>query len=215
MRSATQPTTKQPRWRQQAAALSVFAAVRGLLAAGFQNKLALRGGVAIGDLDEVGFSPDTINAASWTARFEGLIGEALVSAYRLESECDWSGAVVSDELAAWLQSIVMLEHGDQDLSLLENCVLTGLLFLTRAPIKEREPAGKTTVRHERRWAINWPFLQMHFEWNLRPDQVVEAFSSFGRAVDETTQAKRDETLAFMERAEEESAVTRTRLSSAS
>jgi hypothetical protein len=200
--------------RQLNATLSVLAAVRGLLGAGFQNGLALRGGLAIGDLDEVGLAPDTVNPGNWTARFDGLVGMGLVIAYGLEGVCNWSGVILSDELVDWLDSVVLSRHEDGNMSLLGLCVTAGLLVQTRAPVKTRDANGQVTVTPEMRWAINWPWLHDHIDWNLREEQVVDAFTSFQRAADLGTEAKRDETVAFMRRAAEGSTATFKRLFSA-
>lgn len=197
---------------EYADALAVAAAVRGLLVAGFRNGVALRGALAIGELDEVRLDDDALDGGSWTARFSGLVGLGLVRAYDLEGSCNWSGAVLHPDLVAHLDKTVLAEHEDGPLTALD-IVSANLALQTQAPTKTRRPDGETEIKREQVWAINWPFVTDAPEWEISEEQVSNAFTSFGRTeLTSDVEAKRDETIAFMRRASKDLESTRSRLS---
>lgn len=188
-------------------ALAVGAAVRGLLVAGFRNGVALRGALAIGELDEIDLEDDTLNGENWTARFAGLVGLGLVRAFELEARCNWSGAILHPDLVAHLDATVLGEHEDGAFTALD-LFSTHLALQTQAPIKARRPDGDTEINNETHWAIHWPFVTDSEERSISEDQVASAFTSFGRTERSAdVEAKRDETIAFMRRASADSAAT--------
>jgi hypothetical protein len=192
-------------------ALSVGAAVRGLLLAGFRSGVPLRGALAIGELDEIDLEDDTLDGQNWTARFTGLVGLGLVHAYELEARCNWSGAILHPDLVAHLDATVLGEHEDGAFSALDVVCSAQLVLETEAPVKNRRPDGQTQISHESHWAIHWPFLTDSLDWMITEDQVAGAFTSFGRTPPTAdVEAKRDETIAFMRRANADAAATRER-----
>lgn len=189
-------------------ALAVGAAVRGLLVAGFRNGIALRGALAIGEPDELDLKDDASNAQNWTARFAGLVGRGLVHAYELEERCAWSGAILHPDLVAHLDDAVLHQAEDGPLTALDFFCSIQLLLETEAPLKGRGPDGKPRVVHERCWAIHWPFVTDSLDWAITEEKVAGSFTSFGRtAASPDVEAKRDETVAFMRRAKDDSAAT--------
>ncbi len=188
-------------------AMAVAAAVRGLIVAGFRNGVALRGALAIGELDEVDLDDDAVDARNWTARFAGLVGLGLVRAYELEAECNWAGAVVHPELVSHLEELTVLEHDDGPVSALDLVCAAQLMVETQAPIKARDSGGEAETVYEPRWAIHWPFLADAVDWMVPQEEVVAAFSSYGRSVTAGVERKRDETLAFFKRAESDAAAS--------
>jgi len=188
-------------------AWAVLAATRGLVVAGFRNGLALRGAAAIGDLDEIEFEEDAGDPGNWTARFAGLVGLGLVRAYELESQCDWSGAILHPDLVAHLDQIEMSRHEDGVLTALETSCNIRLVVATEVPMKHERPDGGIEVVSEKHWAVNWPFLCDSADWGLTEDQVARSFTSFGRHASTGVERKRDATLAFMRGAERDAVAT--------
>jgi hypothetical protein len=185
----------------------VLAAVRGLLVAGFRQGVALRGGIAIGELDELSLDQETINPEGWTSRFDGIVGLGLVSAYELEGRCNWSGAILSADFGGWLELVALGEHDDGTFTLLDSFIASQLVVCTRVPVKVRDEDGQPAISCESAWAVNWPLFAGHVDWRLGEDEVERAFTSFDRPADAQTEAKRDATIAFMRRAEADSKAT--------
>ena len=188
-------------------ALAVVAAARALLLAGFRHGIPLRGGIAVGDLDEVDFAGDALEGTGWTGRFAGLVGLALVRAYELEANCHWSGAVLHPELIEHLNTTVLEEFEDGPFTALTLCASAHLAVETDVPKKSRGDDGEVKVVYERGWSVNWPFMMNAIETPLSESQVADAFASFERAPDPGAVAKRDETLAFVQRAATDAAET--------
>ena len=179
----------------------------GCSVSGFRNGIALRGGLAIGELDEIELEDNTLDAQSWTARFGGLVGLGLVRAYQLESRCNWSGAILHPDLVAHLDDTVLSEHEEGSFTALDLCA-AHLVWATEAPLKLDKPGSHVEITYARRWAINWPVMRKSPEWGLSEDQVASAFTSFGRtAPSSDVSPQRSETIAFMRRADADSAAT--------
>jgi hypothetical protein len=192
-------------------AMAVAAAVRGLIVAGFRDGVALRGAIAIGELDEVDLADDAVNRQNWTARFSGLVGLGLVRAYELEEGANWSGAVIHPDLVAHLEATTVVEHAEGPLSALDLFSFIRLAVQTEVPIKRRDSHGEPVIQHETHWAIDWPFLADSVDWRISEQQVVASFASFGRsALSAEVEAKRGETIAFMARAEADAEATQER-----
>ncbi|MCW2952768.1 MAG: hypothetical protein JWQ48_1938 [Conexibacter sp.] len=189
-------------------ARSVLTAVRVLLTAGLSRGLPLRGGVAVGELDLIATPQADAADGGLIGRFGGLVGLGLVRAYETEATCQWSGAVLHDELVAHLEG--------EEVDTAEDGTFTGwmgvrasrLVVPTMAPVKQRH--GKTTVVPEQRWAVAWPLFVGGIYPELSEGQVAAAFTSYGRSdLMPGVVEKRTATLAFMRSAaDDERAVPR-------
>ena len=168
---------------------------------------ALRGALAIGELDEIDLEDNTPAGDAWTARFAGVVGLGLVQAYELEMRCNWSGAIVHPTLVEHLDSTVLSEHEDGVFTALDQASFGQLLLETSVPVKNQTPGGKMQIVYRPGWVIYWPFLNRSPEWAITEDQVAASFTSYGRTASACVKAKRDETLAFMRRADADSATT--------
>ena len=83
-----------------------------------------------------------------------------------------------------------------------------LVLETEAPAKNRLPDGQIEITHETHWAIHWPFLTDSVDWTITEEQVAGAFTSFARTdPSPDVEAKRNETVAFMRRANADAAAT--------
>lgn len=119
-----------------------------------------------------------------------LVGKALVDAYDLERDKEWSGAIVSDEFIEEFQEHVrrLIDTPGLDtseLATLDYLVEQGLLL--RYPVPGKNSEG---VEH---WTIGWP--------NYNPDRpgnelVRAAFASHGKDP-EPAAAKIENTLAYL------------------
>jgi hypothetical protein len=191
-------------------ALAVAAAVGGLIVAGFRSGVALRGALAIGELDELDLEDDAVGGENWTARFGGLVGLGLVRAYELESHCNWAGAIVHPDVIEWLDEITLFEHDDGVFTALDQMCSARVMVETEAPVKRRGSTDKTEIVHERHWAINWPFLAGSVDWFLQAEEVAASSTTFGRSVAGDAEVKREESVAFMRRANEDHEATNKR-----
>lgn len=159
-------------------ALAVAAGVRGLLLAGFQNGIAPRGALTVGDLDEIDLADDALNASDWNARFAGLLGHALVDAYELEGRSQWSGAILHRDLVAHLDAAVLGEHEDGPFTALDSFSSSQLVVETLAPMKERAADGQAGVSYTSTWVINWPLLAQSVDWSISEQAVADSFTSY-------------------------------------
>jgi hypothetical protein len=184
-------------------ALAVLAAVRGMLLAGYRDGIALRGAVAIGELDELDIE-DEASTIGWNARFFGLVGLGLVRAYELEGLTAWSGAILHPELVEHLEALTLAEFEEGAFTVLDQMCATRMLVETEAPLKRPRADDGSSITHEKWWVIDWPMLTNHIDWNVSEREVAAAFTSFDREADER---KRDETIAFMRRAADDANAT--------
>jgi hypothetical protein len=192
-------------------ALAVGAAVRNLLIAGFRNGIPLRGGIAIGALDEVRLPDNTIQTDKYTADLFGLVGLGLIRAYELEQRCSWSGAILHPELIEHLRAIALAEHDDGTFTGLDALAAPRLVIQTDVPLKDA-PKGELESTDSRYWVIDWPFVaKLSLDWSISAEAVAAAFTSYERSLGEAEEVKRRETLAFMERADDDADATRRRL----
>jgi hypothetical protein len=189
-------------------AMTVTAAVRGLIVAGFRTGVALRGALAIGELDELDIEDIAAGADNWTARFSGLIGLGLVRAYELEALSNWSGAIVHPDLIAHLDAVTVSEHEDGHFTALDQMCASLMLVETEVPMKRAELGISRTPW----WAVHWPALAASVDWQVTEREVVAAFTSFGREADARAAQKRDATVAFMGRAAADATATTERRS---
>ena len=180
--------------------MDVLAAVRALLAAGLKAGLPLRGGVARGELDLLE-DPQGDDASDFLGRFDGLVGRGLVDAYRLEGECEWSGATVHPDVADSLHAVALME-ADDGVGTAWHLARSALLVVpTTAPVKVTTDDGSVRVEPQRRWAVAWPFAigEGAAVRELGETGVASAFTSAGVALGRREEAKRDATIAFMRR----------------
>lgn len=184
---------------------AVSAGVRGLLVEGFRQGLPLRGAICLGELDEIDIADDVINSGEWTGRFSGLVGLGLTKAYGLEGDSTWSGAVLEDRVVDHLAASNVAIHHDGPLTELLAACSGHMLLQTEVPWKvSKEHASPA-------WVVHWPFLAGVAGRELTREQVRDSFSSFGRILDDRSKRKRDETLAFFDRATDEHTATFERL----
>lgn len=167
--------------------VNVLGFCRAALAAGFAIGLPLRGAVGIGSLARISHPQ---------ARFPGLaaesvIGAGLVSAYQLESQQEWSGAIVADDAVDDFQRQYEFhsKRGVPDLADTDYLVQAGVLTRYAAPMKR----GKARES----WVLNWPMVDQ------RPsrESIEAAFGMYGKAVGEAG-GKIANTLEFFDRCRE-------------
>jgi hypothetical protein len=153
------------------ATLSVLACTRALLAVGFDIGMPLRGGVARGPLELIRGSEQS-SAQRPIGWFAGLVGRGLVNAYLLESQCDWSGAVVDQSVADYLHGVELLQFDDGPFTAWHQACSLGLVASANVPTKKavgpslrealnalvgrRSGRPRYRVEHEQWWTVPWP-----------------------------------------------------------
>lgn len=184
-------------------AMWVLTAVRVLLLSGLRRGLALRGGVAIGELDVLDAHQADVAEGSLIGRFGGLVGLGLVRAYELEPTCEWSGAILHDTLVGHLQGLEVGQAGDGAMTGWLTVRAGRLVVPTMAPVKQRA-GDATVVAPAQRWAVAWPLFIGGIYPELSEAQAAAAFTSFGRSDAVRGVAdKRAATLEFMRSAAED------------
>jgi hypothetical protein len=115
--------------------------------------------------------------------------------------------MLDPELVAELDRITVLEFDDGRMSALDHCSNIRLVVETDVPIKARDADGRIATRHERHWAIDWPFLADSIDWGVNEGVVERAFGDTTR---DDVAIKRRETLDFLARADADAAATQER-----
>jgi hypothetical protein len=171
--------------------------VNAMLATGFQQDIPLRGVVTFGELfiGDVKIPEDI--PLDFSFDNGSVYGKALVEAYELESQMDWSGAIltpkawakVEDEFERWQEfgeNVIMRSGNIKSSADLFNHF--PYLLWYDVPFKDGN----------RRNAIA-------FNWNYKPcpdlseEKIRNAFTGRGGVIDDTVRVKLNETIRFFEK----------------
>jgi hypothetical protein len=177
--------------QKAADATAVIAVVSRLLLEGLRIGMPLRGAITVGDLDLIRPPEDVAESPGpWVAEVTGLIGQGLVDAYSLEGTCDWSGAVLSQQLVSHLQVLSSEAPGTP--------VFRALQFPIQMIVKVELPV-KGRDRRQAGWAVNWPGLLefVDHEGKLRDEgEVAAAFRTGEHALPDDVARKVSNTVDF-------------------
>ena len=110
-------------------------------------------------------------------------------------------AGTSDLDHAHLAATTVAKDRDGSINALNLCSTIELVVETQAPARAPRADRTAAIASKAPGAIHRTFLASTVDWNLSDDEVAGSLTSFGRSAGVDVEAKRDETLAFMQHAD--------------